>query len=746
MYEDPWTGKSWDLSRTETQEAARRLLRKTRPKLLIVSPPCTLFSQLLNISGGPKDPVKFAEAVRLVEFAVDMCMEQRKAGRKYIFEHPAGATSWRLPCLQELREQEDARSVVFNMCRFGMKLCDKQGLGLVYKPTRVVTNSVAIEEGLERKCTRDHRHVRLESGRAALAAKYPQELSDAFIDGLITEDMRAQDVATVMYNISEYPDMCDPGEEKDIQESMQGIDDVTGEEIEPALIRAARKEEMQGFVEFEVYEYVLRTVAEQDKEGKFIGTRWVDHNKGSKESPQVRSRLVGQEFAKGEARDDLFAATPPLTATRLLLSHLASRGRGGPGDQRILLLDVKKAFLYGYIKRSVYIELPSEDPKAKGGKYVGKLRKAMYGTRDAPQVWQAEVKETMIELGFEPLISTPCVYKNSKTGVRVVAHVDDFMCTGPKNELNKLQKDLEKKYKMTGQMIGPGAGEEREGKFLGRTITWGKDGLEWKGDLKLRECLLKDWDMQNSSSVTTPGTKDEAAKTGMDIELTDRKRIARYRRAAAQINYIALDNPKVSFASKEVSRGMAKPTEEDEKKVKRVIRYLKGEPGVQYVYRWQGHQRVLSGYGDSDWAGCVKTRRSTSGGYVALGSHLLAHWARTQIGVALSSGEAELNSALKLGCEAIGIQVMASELEINLNIEMYGDSSAAKGTLARQGSGKIKHLSTKQLWLQEKVTSGDIKYHKIPRAKNASDVLTHHWVGPEGSRHFRRRGVEPVAT
>ena len=60
-----------------------------------------------------------------------------------------------------------------------------------------------------------------------------------------------------------------------------------------------------------------------------------------------------------------------------------------------MLLDVKKAFLYGRIRRNVYIELPEEDPKSESGKYVGKLDKAMYGTRDAPAMWQEHLEGTL---------------------------------------------------------------------------------------------------------------------------------------------------------------------------------------------------------------------------------------------------------------------------------------------------------------------------------------------------------------
>ena len=77
-----------------------------------------------------------------------------------------------------------------------------------------------------------------------------------------------------------------------------------------------------------------------------VGVRWVDRNKGTKEAPEIRSRFVAQEFASKD-REGLFAATPPLGAAGALLSLLASQGRRRPLDWQVMLLDVKKAFLYG---------------------------------------------------------------------------------------------------------------------------------------------------------------------------------------------------------------------------------------------------------------------------------------------------------------------------------------------------------------------------------------------------------------
>ena len=123
------------------------------------------------------------------------------------------------------------------------------------------------------------------------------------------------------------------------------------------------------------------------------------------------------------------------------------------------------------------------------------------------------------------------------------------------------------------------------------------------------------------------------------------------------------------------------------------------------------------------------------------GKHLLAHWSRTQQCVALSSGEAELNATLKAACEGLGIKYLMDEINAEVGLEIFGDSSAAQGTLQRLGSGKVKHLATRQLWLQERVYMGEVVVKKIPRSANWSDVLTHPW-GTKEEYQFSSMGVE----
>ena len=78
--------------------------------------------------------------------------------------------------------------------------------------------------------------------------------------------------------------------------------------------------------------------------------------------------------------------------------------------------------------------------------YMGMLEKAMYGTRDAPQVWQEEVRTTMEELGFDECVTQPGIYHHAGRGVQVISHVDDFLCVGDTTELEWFRDSLSRKF------------------------------------------------------------------------------------------------------------------------------------------------------------------------------------------------------------------------------------------------------------------------------------------------------------
>ena len=123
------------------------------------------------------------------------------------------------------------------------------------------------------------------------------------------------------------------------------------------------------------------------------------------------------------------------------------------------------------------------------------------------------------------------------------------------------------------------------------------------------------------------------------------------------------------------------------------------------------------------------------------GAHTLMHWSSTQSIVSLSSAEAELNAAVKMVSEALGVKNLYAETGALKTVIVKTDSSACNGILHREGCGKVKHLETRQLWVQEHVANKSVDVQKIPRQLNASDCLTHHWTPTDGLTHFETIGL-----
>ena len=83
----------------------------------------------------------------------------------------------------------------------------------------------------------------------------------------------------------------------------------------------------------------------------------------------VRCRPVAQEFAGIDKREDLYAGTPPSSATRYLLSDSVSRGKSRV-TRKLMVVDIKRAFLHGFCTRSIYVQLPEEESQGGGSKWA----------------------------------------------------------------------------------------------------------------------------------------------------------------------------------------------------------------------------------------------------------------------------------------------------------------------------------------------------------------------------------------
>ena len=101
-----------------------------------------------------------------------------------------------------------------------------------------------------------------------------------------------------------------------------------------------------------------------------------------------------------------------------------------------------------------------------------------------------------------------------------------------------------------------------------------------------------------------PDDDDETELTGEEVRL--------FRGVAARLNYVGPDRPDMQFAAKEAARLMSSPGRCDRRILRNIGRYLIRRPRISLIFGWQCRPSQMDGYSGSDWAGCSRSRKSTS--------------------------------------------------------------------------------------------------------------------------------------
>ena len=132
-------------------------------------------------------------------------------------------------------------------------------------------------------------------------------------------------------------------------------------------------------------------------------------------------------------------------------------------------------------------------------------------------------------------------------------------------------------------------------------------------------------------------------------------------------------------------------------------------PQMVNWYKYQDESDQAPAYTDSDWAGCGRTRRSTSGGCSHRGQHMLKFWSKTQAAVSMSSAEAELGTSVNASQEVLWIMPLWKDEGETTRGHLTGDASGAIGCIRLIGSGKVRrHLTTSCWWVQWKDASREL--------------------------------------
>ena len=178
----------WNFDREDHRQQARELIQQRRPKLLIGSPDCTMFSQLQSLSGWNEHKAsRWRQARRHLQFVCELYRDQVRRGDWFLHEHPIGASSWREQCVLDVMKENGVETIIGDQCMYGLVTMTGNGKQPARKRTRFMSNAPEILKRLSRRCLGEHQHQHLVSGRARGAAEYPDDLCRAICQGYIKQ-------------------------------------------------------------------------------------------------------------------------------------------------------------------------------------------------------------------------------------------------------------------------------------------------------------------------------------------------------------------------------------------------------------------------------------------------------------------------------------------------------------------------------------------------------------------------------
>ncbi|GJW65179.1 retrovirus-related pol polyprotein from transposon TNT 1-94 [Tanacetum coccineum] len=246
--------------------------------------------------------------------------------------------------------------------------------------------------------------------------------------------------------------------------------------------------------------------------------------------------------------------------------------------------------------------------------------------------------------------------------------------------------------------------------FLGLQIHQSPKGI-FINQAKYALEILKKHNMDNCHSIGTP----LATKPKLDVDLSGEPvDQSDYRSKIGSLMYLTSSRPDLVQAVCYCARYQARPTQKHLKEVKRIFKYLKGTINMGLWYpKDSGFE--LTAFSDADHAGCLDTRKSTSGGIQFLGDKLVSWMSKKQKCTAMSSAEAEY-VALSANCaQVMWMRTQPQDYGFNYNkILLYCDSQSAISISCNPVQhSHTKHIHTRYHFIKEQVENDIIKLYFV---------------------------------
>ncbi|PNX85850.1 hypothetical protein L195_g041924 [Trifolium pratense] len=407
---------------------------------------------------------------------------------------------------------------------------------------------------------------------------------------------------------------------------------------------------------------------------KTIGLKWIFKTKLNEngEVEKYKARLVAKGYSQQYGVDytEVFAPVARWDTIRMVIALAAQKGWS------VYQLDVKSAFLHGELNEAVFVDQPQGYVKKGDTVKVYRLKKALYGLKQAPRAWYSRIEAYFIKEGFEkcPYEHTLFVKLSEGGNILIISlYVDDLIFTGnDENMFEEFKKSMENEFNMSdlGKMHY----------FLGVEVIQNEKGIYICQRKYVRE-LLERFGMEKSNlsrNPIAPGCKLVKDEEGVKVDAT------------------------------------------------KVLRYLNGTIDLGILYKRNGNEK-LEAYTDSDYAGDLDDRKSTSG-YVFMFSSGAVSWSsKKQPVVTLSTTEAEFIAAASCACQGIWMRRILEKLghtQLGSTTVYCDNSSAIKLSKNPVLHGRSKHIDVRFHFLRDLTKDGTLELAHSNSHDQIADIMT----------------------
>ena len=462
-----------------------------------------------------------------------------------------------------------------------------------------------------------------------------------------------------------------------------------------------------------------------------IGSRMVFNKKedAKRYMREFKACLVAQGFGQKPgvdfSHDGTFAPVMRFETLRTALALSAVNG------WKLRQLDVKGAYLNGYLDEEIYMRQPPGFEDGTGR--VCRLRRSLYGLKQAGNIWNRELNAALIDLGFRRLQSDNCCYirEEGDDFDMLLIWVDDILSISTLDARNDtVERDLASKFKI--KTIG------EPSMLLGIQVTQNpKSHSISLSQSNYIDTLLQRFALAEANPVTTPmdpnvnldNWEDEEDTSPMEGNSSNRLTDG-YAALIGSLMYLAISTrPDIAFSVNKLAQFTSNPKTMHWTAVKRIFRYLKGTRDFALTYGGDDpeiNNEDLNIYCDADWASS-HDRKSTSGFVIILAGGAVAWSSKKQTSVALSTAEAEYVAATHVAKQVLWHRTLLEELGIFVpnTSTIFSDNQAAIAIAHNpEFHARTKHIDIAFHFLRDLVRSNTLNLVYINTTENLADILT----------------------